>query len=69
MMLRRVSRHGRGGSGGRILAHNRDTDEAPTVAGAGISAEHQAAIFTTSTQGLNKKTRMFIVALVRFVYP
>jgi hypothetical protein len=52
------SRNRRGGGGGRILPRTRDTDDStPTVTGAGISAAHAAAIFTTSDQGLNKRVR------------
>ena len=52
------SRNRRGGGGGRILPHTRDTDDStPTVTGAGISAAHAAAIFTTSDQGLTKRVR------------
>ena len=32
-------------------------DSTPTMTGAGISAAHAGAIFTTSNQGLNKRVR------------
>ncbi len=48
----------RGGGGGRILPHTRDTDDStPTVSGHGVSAAHAAAIFATSDQGLTKRVR------------
>ncbi len=46
------------GGSGQINTHGRAKDDVmPTVAGPEIMAEHAAAIFATSNQGLSKKAR------------
>ena len=45
-------------NGGRILPHERDTDDStPLVSGGGLSKEHRLAIFTTEDQGMSITVR------------
>jgi hypothetical protein len=57
MSSRRTNRSGRQ-NGGRILPHERDTDDStPIVSGGGLSEEHRLTIFTTEDQGMSDGVR------------
>lgn len=57
-MSSRLTNCGARQNGGRILPHERDTDDStPLVSGGGLSEEHRLAIFTTKDQGMSITVR------------